>query len=256
MNRQKEKLRKQHESMAKTPDPRSRPNHKVLAMPCLFWFHPTGHRKTKVIFLVEWLDQITPVAPGKTDRQAGHSGPGNKQEGDYCKIPGLISSREPSQNPQPSGTVKCPFLSREHLPYHIRDMKINYPSTLASTDKEALHAFIYSQILHRICHVYICWTAKWGKDMCLLWLGLEWWVQFETLCKTNACGTPSGDTHQRGAEADTSGRQAWGSDQKYRLWTLNLRRHLRCLHVSERSWGRSERPKSFKKRRKILGKRG
>lgn len=254
MKRQKEKLRKQHDSMAKKPDPRSRPNHKVLAMPCLFWFHPTGHRKTEVIFLAEWLDQITPVAPGKTGWQAGHSGLGNKQEGDYCKSLGLISSREPSQNPQPSGTVKCPFLSREHLTYHIQDMKINM---LASTDKEALHAFIsYSQTLHRICQLYICWIAKWGKDMCLLWLGLEWWVQFETLCKTNACGTPSRDIHQREErEAHTFGSQDWGSKPEVQIVDIKTEKALEVLASQWKNLRNGQRGLSHL-RRKILEKRG
>lgn len=227
MNRHKEKLRKQHDSMAKKPDPRSRPNHKVLAMPCLFWFHPTGHRKTEVIFLVEWLDQITPVAPGKTDWQAGHSGLGNKQEGDYCKSPGLIPSREPSQNPQPSGTVKCPFLSREHLTYHIQDMKINM---LASTDKEARHAFIcYSQTLHRSCQLYICWTAKWGKDVFAV-VGAGMMSPVWNLCKTNACGTPSRDIHQREErEAHTFGSQDWGSKPEVQIVDIKTEKALEVL---------------------------
>lgn len=221
-------------------------------MPCLFWFHPTGHRKTKVIFLVAWLDQITPVTPGKTDWQKGHSGLGNKQEGDYSKSPGLISSREPSRNPQPSGTVKRPFLSREYLTYHIQDMKINYPSMLASTDKEALHAFICSQTAQNLPGIHLL-NSQVRKRHVFAVVGLEWWIQFETLCKTNACGTPSRDIHQREErEAHTFGSQDWGS---------KLEVHTDCGHWDwEGTWGacksvkepeeRSERPKSSKKRGK------
>lgn len=161
--------------------------------------------------------------------------------------PGLISSREPSQNPPPSGTVKCPFLSREHLTYHIQDMKINM---LASTDKEALHAFIYySQTLHRICQLYICWIAKWGKDMCLLWLGLEWRVQFETLCTTNACGTPSRDIHQREErEAHTFGSQDWGSKPEVQIADIKTEKALEVLASQWKNLRNSQRGLSHLRR--------
>lgn len=66
--------------------------------------------------------------------------------------------------------------------------------------------------------------------MCLLWLGLEWWVQFETLCKTNARGTPSRDIHQREErEAHTFGSQDWGSKPEVQIVDIKTEKALEVL---------------------------
>lgn len=96
-------------SKTEKPDPRSRPSHRALQSHAKFCLYPIGHKKTRWLFSKRQDQKIAPVAPqGRCTRQMYHSGLEKKQEGDYSKSPGLTSCREPSLNPQPSGTINCP----------------------------------------------------------------------------------------------------------------------------------------------------
>lgn len=60
-----------------------------------------------------------------------------------------------------------------HIPQSRQENKLS-KYVLASIDKEALYSFRYSQTLHRICHVHICWMAKRGKPMfTLVWVRIS-----------------------------------------------------------------------------------
>lgn len=128
----------------------------------------------------------------------------------------------------------------------------------ASTEKEALYSFIYSQRPGKICHVHVCWMVKWEKDTFLLFRGLQGSIQFETQSETNGCGTLGGDV--RCATTGHTVKRA-GLNQKHRFWKWRLRWPLKGLQeevakarilgnviqVNEGAWGKVRDPRSLRR---------